>query len=48
MNLVDAVKSVFRKKIRTDDLLDAFDSVTKDQHDGNKRFFKLDESAIFI
>ena len=30
MNLVDAVKSVFRKKIRTDDLLDAFDSVTKD------------------
>ena len=30
MNLVDAVKSVFRKKIRTDDLLDAFDLVTKD------------------
>ena len=27
MNLVDAVKSVFGKKIRTDDLLDAFGRV---------------------
>ena len=30
MNLVDSVKNVFGKKIRTDDLLDAFDSVIKD------------------
>jgi len=30
MNLVDAIKSVFRKKIKTDDLLVAFDWVTKD------------------
>ena len=30
MNPIDAIKSVFKKKIKTDDLLIAFDWVTKD------------------